>query len=79
VRVKDRVMGHLKAGDFFGEIALLDKGPRSATVTPDTRVVTLAIEGVALRGLIESESRLAHQLLVHLAGKVRELDRQLFD
>jgi CRP/FNR family cyclic AMP-dependent transcriptional regulator len=79
VRVKDRVVGHLKAGDFFGEIALLDKGPRAATVTADTRVVTLAVEGTALRGLVESDGRLATHLLAHLAGKVRELDRRLFD
>lgn len=77
VRVGQRVMGHLKPGDFFGEIALLDKGPRAATVSADTRVVTLAIEGAALRGLIESDSALAHRLLAHLAGKVRELDRKL--
>jgi len=79
VRVKNRVVSRLKPGDFFGEIALLDKGPRAGTVTADTAVVTLAIEGVALRGLIESEPKLATQLLTYLAGKVRELDRQLFD
>ncbi len=33
VRVTDRVVSHLKPGDFFGEIALLDKGPRAATVS----------------------------------------------
>lgn len=79
VRVKNRVVSRLRPGDFFGEIALLDKGPRAATVTADTRVMTLAIEGVALRSLIESEGKLATQLLTYLAGKVRELDRQLFD
>ena len=79
VRVKSRVVGRLSAGDFFGEIALLDRGPRAATVTADTRVVTLAVEGTALRGLIEADARLAVHLLAHLAAKVRELDRRLFD
>jgi CRP/FNR family cyclic AMP-dependent transcriptional regulator len=79
VRVKDRIVAHLRPGDFFGEIALLDKGRRAGTVTADSRVVTLAVEGTALRGLIESDGRLATHLLAHLAGKVRELDRKLFD
>ena len=79
VRVADRVVSHLGPGDFFGEIALLDKGPRAATVSTDTRVVTLAIEGTALRGLIESDGHLATQLLAHLAGKIRELDTKLLD
>jgi hypothetical protein len=42
-------------------------------------VFTLAIEGTAMRGLVESDGRLAHHLLVHLAGKVRDLDHQLLD
>lgn len=79
VRVKNRPVAHLKPGDFFGEIALLDKGPRAATVTADGRVVTLAVEGTALRGLVESDGRLATHLLAHLARKIRELDRELFD
>ncbi|MBP1631897.1 MAG: cyclic nucleotide-binding protein [Acidobacteria bacterium] len=77
VRIGGRAMGRLRPGDFFGEIAVLDKGTRSATVSAETRVVTLAIEGTALRHLVESDGKLAHHLLVHLAGKVRELDRQL--
>lgn len=77
VRLGERMMGRLGPGDFFGEIALLDRGTRSATVSADTRVVTLAIEGTTLRGLVESDGRLAYHLLEHLAGKVRELDHQL--
>jgi len=77
VLAKNRVVDHLKPGDFFGEIALFDRGPRAATVSADTRVVTLAIEGAALRGLVEDNGKLATQLLAHLAAKVRELDRQL--
>jgi hypothetical protein len=42
-------------------------------------VITLAIEGTALRGLIESDDKLATRLLAQLARKVRELDRQLLD
>lgn len=77
VRVRDRQMGRLKPGDFFGEIALLDHGTRAATVTADTTVVTLAVEGTALRGLITSDGELATHLLAYLASKVRELDSQL--
>lgn len=79
VQIKERVVSHLGPGDFFGEIALLDKGPRTATVTADAPVTILAIEGTALRDLIESDGSLALQMLAHLAGKVRELDKRLVD
>jgi CRP-like cAMP-binding protein len=79
VRIGGRVMSRLGPGDFFGEIALLDKGTRSATVSADTKVSTFAVDGTALRGLVESDGKLAYHLLVHLAGKVRDLDRQLLD
>ena len=46
-------IAELDAGDFFGEIALLTGGPRTATVLATTNVHALVIEGHAFRRLLE--------------------------
>jgi CRP/FNR family cyclic AMP-dependent transcriptional regulator len=46
-------IAELDAGDFFGEIALLTGGPRTATVVATTNVHALVIEGHAFRRLLE--------------------------
>src|SRR5271156_3717376 len=37
------VLAHLGPGSFFGELALLDRGPRTATVTADTDMRLLVL------------------------------------
>lgn len=49
----DTVVNTMGAGDFFGEIALVNGGPRTASVVADTSVHALVIEGHAFRRLLE--------------------------
>jgi len=79
VSVKGRRVGRLGPGDFFGEMAVIDRGVRSATVTADEPVVTLAVEGSSFRRLVESDGGLALRLLVVLTARIRELDKGLGD
>src|SRR5690349_3002310 len=48
----DTVVNTMGAGDFFGEIALVNGGPRTAGVVADTSVHALVIEGHAFRRLL---------------------------
>jgi CRP-like cAMP-binding protein len=58
-------------GSYFGELAILDGSPRSATVRAESDV-TVAVLGIRMfRTLLRELPDLAEQLLVGLAGQLR--------
>lgn len=73
-----RKVGELGPGDAIGELALLDHGPRTATVTASTPLTALVLSAREFAGVIEEVPGLALKLLAQLAGRVRELDRQIY-
>jgi len=78
VKRNNRKVGTLGPGDAVGELSLLDHGPRTATVTADTDMTVLVLSAREFSGIIEEVPGLAHKLLRQLAGRVRELDRQIY-
>jgi pyruvate,water dikinase len=62
----------LGPGDYFGEIALIDEGVRSATVTADTELVCQGITLWDFRPLVQSNPAIAWTLLQTLARMLRE-------
>jgi CRP-like cAMP-binding protein len=59
-------------GAYFGELAILDGEPRSATVVAETDV-RVAVIGIRMfRTVLREFSDLAEQLLIGLAGELRE-------
>ncbi|HEY1331545.1 MAG TPA: cyclic nucleotide-binding domain-containing protein [Actinomycetota bacterium] len=58
-------------GDFFGEISLLDGGPRSASVVADTDVQMLGLTAWVFRGILEQNPSIAQKMLVDLASRLR--------
>jgi CRP-like cAMP-binding protein len=65
----------LKPGDFFGEIALLDGGARTATVTSTTPVELLGLTEWVFRGLLMEHPSIALKTMESLAGRLREASR----
>jgi CRP-like cAMP-binding protein len=71
VMVGGRTRRRLGPGAFFGEIALLDQGPRSATVVADSPVETLVISSWAFRGLLKRQPNLSLKLLEEVSRRLR--------
>ena len=67
----------LGSGDHYGEMALIDNGPRMATITA-TSPMTLAVVGVReFDELLDRVPAVARSILRDLAQRVRELDARL--
>lgn len=61
----------LGPGSFFGELALLDGGPRTANVVAKTPIVCLTIGRSPFVKLLRSEPAIAVAVLEELAGRLR--------
>jgi CRP-like cAMP-binding protein len=62
----------LGAGDYFGEVALIDEGARSATITAKTDVKAYGLTPWQFRPLVEENASIAWPLLVTMAKRLRE-------
>ncbi len=67
----DRELERLEAGDFFGELAVIDQQPRAAHVLADGPVTCLALASWDLLPLLAEEPAIALNLLQGLASRVR--------
>ena len=64
----------LGPGEFFGEIALIERGPRTATVTAETPCRLLILNHRAFHSLMEEFPEVAASVLVTLAHRLRSLE-----
>jgi CRP-like cAMP-binding protein len=71
-----RTVVRLGPGEFFGEMALIDEGPRTADVIAATPMTTLGISGWDFRPLVQRRPEMAWKLLVHLTGRLRESQKR---
>jgi pyruvate,water dikinase len=71
VSVRGAQVATLKEGDYFGEMALIDEGARSATVTAITDVNALGLTFWEFRPLVQTNATIAWNLLHTLAKRLR--------
>lgn len=71
VLVGGRTRRRLGAGAFFGEIALIDGGPRSASVVAETPVSTMSIPAWSFRSVLKSQPSLSLKMLEELCRRLR--------
>jgi CRP-like cAMP-binding protein len=67
----------LESGDFFGEMAVIDKGPRSATATAveDTRCIVLNEE--LFEQQMQNNARIVKKILKNMSSRLRDADKQI--
>lgn len=70
---EEAILVRLLPGDVFGELALLDGAPRSATATALTPVESVVLPRDRFRELIANEPLVRDALLASLAGELRRL------
>jgi CRP/FNR family cyclic AMP-dependent transcriptional regulator len=70
-------LARLGAGDFFGELSVIDQQPRAATAFALGQTTCLALASWDLVSVLERDPRLAMNLLKELAGRLRKADAQL--
>jgi CRP-like cAMP-binding protein len=74
VRRNGRRVTTLGPGSYFGELALLDRGPRSATIIADTDVELAIIGQREFLAILDRVPALGHKLLVSMAARLRQAD-----
>ena len=66
----------LGPGDSFGELSLLDRAPRNATVSAETDVDALILGQREFSALLDLVPTMAHKLLIGLARRIHDVDAQ---
>jgi CRP-like cAMP-binding protein len=61
----------LAAGDFFGEMALLDGEPRSASVVAVSEVYVMTVSRAKFLKLLETEPKISLAIMATLARRLR--------
>jgi CRP/FNR family cyclic AMP-dependent transcriptional regulator len=68
------VVATIGAGAFFGDLALLDRAPRNATVTAKTDMELIVLGQHEFSAMLDEAGGFARTLLVGLAHRLREMD-----
>ena len=74
---EEAIIATLRTGDFFGELALLDGAPHSATATAVEPVETLSLARAPFQQLLDEDQDLRTALLSGLAAELRRLTGQV--
>ena len=76
VSIGDREVGSLGPGDSFGEIALIDRAPRSATITATTDMTSYMLPIWSFRPIVEGSPEMLWKLLEGLAARLRAAEQR---
>jgi CRP/FNR family cyclic AMP-dependent transcriptional regulator len=74
---REIILKILGPGDFFGEMSMIDKQPRSASVTTIEASMFLVLAHAGFERCVEEAPRIGTMVMQILAQRVREADRKI--
>jgi CRP-like cAMP-binding protein len=78
VKRNGRKVAALGEGGYFGELALLDRKPRSASVVSDTEMTLLVLSQRQFNSLLQSVPTIARKMLAAMAERLRVSDAKAY-
>ena len=72
-----KIIRHLSAGDYFGEISLIDGKLRTASVIAETDGILLVVERRAFSTLLDSVQGLQKKILISLCSYIRRYEDEV--
>lgn len=76
VKVHGEERGRLGPGDYFGDIAMIDQGDRTASIEAESELKTYGLTFWDFRPLVESDARIAWPLLQVMAKRLRAAESE---
>lgn len=76
-RGKEVILAVLKAGDFVGEMSMIDLEPASATVRAETQTDTLLLDRADFARCLPESGTLSYAIMRGLVRRLRQADRQI--
>jgi signal transduction histidine kinase len=76
---EQRVLARIGPGDFFGEMAVVDAEPRSASAIAETETTAYFLTRDTLLGVLQEKPRLALDIVREFSGRMRALNQRYLD
>jgi CRP-like cAMP-binding protein len=74
---REKILEILGPGDFFGEMSVLDREPRSASIKTTRPCLLLALSRQDFLGLLRQNPDMSMALVVELSRRLRDADEQI--
>jgi CRP-like cAMP-binding protein len=74
-KLRGKKLAAYGSGDVFGEMALLDNEPRSATITADSDMVLFVVDSRSFWGLCEEAPTVTRKIMKNLAQRIRRVEK----
>ena len=73
----EKILVTLSAGDFFGEMAIIDKAPRSAGAIAAEETVCIVLDEELFEQQMQRNAKIVKKILKNMSARLRAMNEQL--